>query len=518
MDSDVPEEVEPRRSGRRRRRHRNRREEEAAPAAAVDVLSIVRQLAGLAIFGIFFLLVLAAPLPMGGNRDWAWAPMAIVIGVLGVLCATGLGGREALKVSAEERVPLLVLVACFLLFITWALFQMSPLAPLSGSAPYYARAGEILGQTLAPIPSLSADASRDALLKCGACGVIFLVARVLFRDPQWARLLLIVFAVSAVAVIVYAVYMSVTTHNCYVGSYLKKAGSYMVQNDRCLASGTFVGSNNFGCFCGMALVAALSLLSDGRRPPRGTDPEYDDEEESTASMIAAWLSGPKFIVLALALFCVGGLLLSASRAGAAATFASILILGYLLMRGASRKARGGLTVIAVVVGMMILVLAGGAMLHKLSLMADSGNLSRVVIWKASLAAVRESPWFGWGLGSYADIYAINQPLAITLPNDKAHSTPLEFIVELGVPGSIPALAVCLIPWGYCLAGALSRRRQRYLPAAAFAVSAVAILHSTVDFSLQIPGIAFVVSALLGLGWAQTFGPPDEPERSFASGI
>ena len=518
MDSDVPEELEPRRSERRRHRRRRRRAEETAPAAAaVDVLSIARQLAGLAIFGVFFLFVLAAPLPMGGNRDWAWAPMVVVIGVVGILCATGLGGREALRVSADESTPLLVLIGCFVFFLAWALLQMSPLAPLSASAALYARAGEILGQTLVPIPSLAADASRDALLKCIGCGVIFLAARVLFRDPQWARLLLMVFAASAVAVIVYAVYMSVATHSCYVGTYLKKAGGYM-QNDRCLPSGTFVGSNNFGCFCGMALVAALALLADARRSHRSEYPEEDDDDESAASIVAAWLSGPKVLTLALALFCLGGLLLSASRAGFAATVAGVAMLGYLLTRGASRKVRGGLTVVALVVGMVVLVVAGAAFLHKLSLLADSGNLSRVQIWKTSLAMFRESPWLGWGLGAYNDIYAINQPISITLPNDKAHSTPLEFLVELGIPGAVAAIAACLIPWGYSLAGALGRNRQRYLPAAAFAISGVAILHSTVDFSLQMPAIGFVVSALLGLGWAQTFNSPERPEQPFASDV
>lgn len=515
MDPGVPEELEePRRSGRRR--HRRRREEEAAPAVAVDVLSIARQLAGLAIFGVFFLFVLAAPLPMGGNRDWAWAPMVVVIGAVGILCATGLGGREALRVSAGESTPLLVLIGCFLFFLAWALLQMSPLAPLAASAEFYARAGEILGQTLVPVPSLAADASRDALLKCIGCGVIFLVARVLFRDPQWARLLLMVFAASAVAVIVYAVYMSIATHSCYVGAYLKKAGGYM-QNDRCLPSGTFVGSNNFGCFCGMALVAALSLLADGRRSHRDEYPD-DDEDESAASIVAGWLSGAKVVVMALALFCLGGVLLSASRAGFAATVVGVAMLGYLLTRGASRKMRGGLTVFALVVGTVILVLAGAAFLHKLSALSDSGNLSRVQIWRTSLAMFHESPWFGWGLGAYNDIYAINQPLSITLPNDKAHSTPLEFLVELGIPGAVAAIAACLIPWGYSLAGALGRNRQRYLPAAAFAISGVAILHSTVDFSLQMPAIGFVVSALLGLGWAQTFSPPERPEQRFASDV
>lgn len=521
MDPAVPEELEPRHSERRRRRRRRRREpeQEDVRSAPVDMLSIARQLAGLTIFGLFFLFILAAPLPMGANRDWAWSPMVVVIGAMAIVCATGLAGREALRVSPAESTPLLVLTACFLFFLAWVLFQMSPLAPASPGGQYYAKAGEILGQAVTPVPSLSVDASRDALLKCIGCAMVFLIARVLFRDPVWARLMLMVFAASAIAVIAYAVYMSLATHSCYVGSFLKKAGSYM-QNDRCLPSGTFVGSNNFGCFCGMALIAALSLLAEGRRSHRRRDEYYDDEDdgESAASLIASWLSGPKIMIIALALLCLGGLLLSASRAGFAATVGGVVLLFFLLMRGVSRRVTGGLTVLSVVIGLGVIVLAGGSFLHKLSAIASSGNLSRVEIWKSSWAAFLQSPWFGWGLGSYNDVYAMNQSLSVIVPNDKAHSTPLEFLVELGIPGAIAVFAVCLIPWGYSLAGALAPNRFRYLPAAAFAISAVAILHSLVDFSLQMPAIGFAVSAMLGLGWAQTFNPAEEPKRSFAADI
>ena len=54
-------------------------------------------------------------------------------------------------------------------------------------------------------------------------------------------------------------------------------------------------------------------------------------------------------------------------------------------------------------------------------------------------------------------------------------------------------------------GALVRHgSHRNLTAASAAIAAVPILHSCVDFSLQMPAIAFMVSALLGMGWAQTF--------------
>jgi hypothetical protein len=78
------------------------------------------------------------------------------------------------------------------------------------------------------------------------------------------------------------------------------------------------------------------------------------------------------------------------------------------------------------------------------------------------------------------------------------------VVELGIPGAVPAWLVVLIPWAVCLRGAWRRHRHRYLPAAAFAVSAVAILHSTIDFSLQIPAIGFVVAAFFGMGWTHAF--------------
>ena len=49
---------------------------------------------------------------------------------------------------------------------------------------------------------------------------------------------------------------------------------------------------------------------------------------------------------------------------------------------------------------------------------------------------------------------------------------------------------------------------------AFAVASVPILHSLIDFSLQMPAIGFVTAALLGMGWAQAFGRRERSEQSF----
>jgi O-antigen ligase len=477
------------REGRPRRRH---------------FLAAARRLVDWAVAALFFAVVALAALPMGANRDWAWAPIAVVIGVLAVLVAAGAGTRSGFDVSEAERKPLLALTACFALFVLFALFQMSTVAPLSGSAWLYEAAARLLGHAHAPVPDLAIDASRNTLIKCLTCGAIFLAARALCRDRERARLLLYFFIAGAILVVAYGVLMQVTTHSCYLGSYLKKVGPYDPATGRCVMSGTFVSSNSFGSYCGMGFVAAMALVFAGRRR-RGEAPYGYGEDDHDS--IAASLTGFRVTMLAVCLLLLGGLLFSASRAGLAATLASAGLLAALMMRGRWRS-RPDLArvfvIVSIIIGLVVLAIAGNTIVDKALRASDGGD--RVRIWLASLQAIGMSPWLGWGLGSFADVYAIVQPASMPIPNDLAHSTPLETMVEVGVPMAFVAYGIVLIPWGITAYGALTRRlAHRYLPGAALAVATVPILHSMIDFSLQMPAIAYVVSGMLGMGWAQAFG-------------
>jgi hypothetical protein len=486
---------------------------EARVARRRHPLLVLRGLADWSVAALFFAVVSFAALPMGANRDWAWAPIGVMLGVLAVLVAAGVGTRRGFEVSETERKPLLAVAACFCLFVLFGLFQMSTMAPLSGSAWLYEAAARLLGSAHAPVPDLAIDAARNTLLKCLTCGAIFLTARALCRDRDRARLLLLMFIAGAVLVVAYGVLMQVTTHSCYLGSYLKKVDPYDPATGRCVMSGTFVSSNSFGCYCGMGMVAAMALIFAGRR--RKGDMPYGYDEDDEEGIIAS-LTGFRVTMLAVCLLLLGGLLFSASRAGLAATFVGAAALTVLMLRGRWRSRPDLVRVfvaISVVVGIMVLVIAGNTIIDKAIRASDGGD--RMEIWRASLQAVRMSPWLGWGLGSFADIYAIVQPMRVPIANDLAHSTPLETMVEVGVPMALVGFAIVLIPWGVSLYGAVTRRRaHRYLPGAAFAVAAVAILHSVVDFSLQMPAIGFVVSALLGMGWAQAFGRRERSSGDF----
>ncbi len=468
---------------------------------------LIRRLADNLVIALFFAPVMLAALPMGASRDWAWAPIAIMIGLAAVLVAAGFGAGRGFEVGERERRPLLVLIGCFVFFVAFALFQGASFAPASGSTWLYASALRILGSAHAAVPDIAVDTARNGLLKCIACGLVFVMARAICRDRGHARLLLALLVASAVLVVAYALIMQVTTHSCYLGSYLKKQGLYDPRG-QCLMSGTFVNSNSFACYVGMGVVAAMALAFTDRRRERSA---FDGRDVQT---FESMMTVTRVTLLVAIFFLLGGLLMSASRAGVAASVAGALALALLLMRGQwdERPDLVRWFWVAAAIVFVVGVIAGGALLTKSVRAGDGG--SRLIIWMTSLDAIGLSPWLGWGLGSFGDIYTILQPAKIVQPNDLAHSTPLETMVELGVIAAIPAFAVVLLPWGLSLRAAFRREyHYRILPAAAFSVAAVPILHSMVDFSLQIPAIGFVTSAVLGMGWAQAFDRRRSQRRS-----
>jgi O-antigen ligase len=484
------------------------RSRHAVPDADADIgthpasRSGLRRLAEIAFITLFFAVVLLAAIPMGANRDWAWSPIVVLLAVLAIWHTLGLGIIDGHAIRSAERLPLIVLVVCFVLVVVAGIVQISPLVPPSWRAELYARAASVLSHPIEAIISINADASRAALMKIAAAGAIFVMARATFRDRRRARLFLILFLASAVLVTAYGLLMQATNGSCYVFNYSKR--SDLAPPGRqflCALSGTFVNSNSYAAYAGMALVVALGLTFS-RRPVSAEQ----SGGFATRPSLAAWLTGDRVVYMTMVMVLFGGILLSESRAGFGATVMGAILLGIVLLRGRwpSRPAVGWALAVAILFGAALVVITGSAFFHKMSNLADQDILGRFRIWQLSVAAIGQSPWLGWGLGTFPDLYPLVQPADLQIGNDKAHSTILEWMLDLGIPAAMCGFATVLVPVAICLRGCWRRRTDRYLPAVAFAASMVAILHSVVDFSLQIPAIGFVVSALLGLGWAQAF--------------
>jgi hypothetical protein len=72
---------------------------------------------------------------------------------------------------------------------------------------------------------------------------------------------------------------------------------------------------------------------------------------------------------------------------------------------------------------------------------------------------------------------------------------------------LPLASLVVIGWmiafGVLAHGLRTRRRDRIIPAAALSVGLLAALHSLVNFSLEVAGLAIVVFGLVGAGIAQS---------------
>ena len=127
------------------------------------------------------------------------------------------------------------------------------------------------------------------------------------------------------------------------------------------------------------------------------------------------------------------------------------------------------------------------------------DVGRVDAWRSSLSIVYDHPWLGTGLGTFASVFSAyrNPAAGVWGVWDHAHSTPLELMVEMGVPFSLLVFALWSIMLGFLLRAAIRANGSRLYVIAGAGIGTLATLHSLVDFSLQIPGFSLVCCSLVG---------------------
>ena len=129
-------------------------------------------------------------------------------------------------------------------------------------------------------------------------------------------------------------------------------------------------------------------------------------------------------------------------------------------------------------------------------------------YRSTLQMITDHPWFGTGLGTFVwsfPRYRSADDLSGVW--DLAHSTPLELVADIGIPlATVIALGWILVLALLIRAARRHRRGGIVVPLAALSVALIGLLHSMVDFSLQIPGYAIVAFGVVGAGLGQSFGP------------
>ena len=162
-------------------------------------------------------------------------------------------------------------------------------------------------------------------------------------------------------------------------------------------------------------------------------------------------------------------------------------------------------VIGGLIALLVLQILGGNVSGRFEVQGLSDE-ARLETYRSTLRMIVDHPWFGTGLGTFVWSFPAYRSAHMSMWGvwDKAHNTPLELASDLGLPLACLIVLAWLIVLGVLIRGVLIRRRDLIVPVGAFAVAIIGLTHSLIDFSLQIPGYAIVVFALVGAGLAQSF--------------
>jgi O-antigen ligase len=215
---------------------------------------------------------------------------------------------------------------------------------------------------------------------------------------------------------------------------------------------------------------------------------------------------------AVGLTCFFAVLLTGSRGGLICTCLGLVVaIGFMI----ANRVKPGLLY---AVGSGVVALAGTAAWLSRTGRIGSQGLFDDARWSAygfCIDAIRQRPLLGSGAGTFADLFPSlrSDDFASWGVWDYAHSTILEIAVEMGIP--IAALIVLAAVASVIILGrgALrSKDRGRTSLSAITGIAVLSYLHSTIDFSLQIPGYLILFGILLGHGLARASEAINAPEN------
>lgn len=170
----------------------------------------------------------------------------------------------------------------------------------------------------------------------------------------------------------------------------------------------------------------------------------------------------------------------------------------------SRQRRGSLArdvpmALVVAIGLAVCVYAtAGNVADQIdnTSLSDVGHpLSKFQAWKSSIDLVAETPWIGVGRGATEPTLTRVHSASAFATFSHLENEYVAAIVEWGVPGAL-ALGLVL---GWCIITAMRRWRDGPLAAAALGASAAVMFQSSVDFGIEVFGVAIpatIVAATL----------------------
>lgn len=427
-----------------------------------------------------------APLPFGSNRPLSWTLVILLLGLLAAVWPL-VPARRGLA-PALPLAPLLPAGILIAGALAWAAAQMWQGAPPEWSHPLWAVAAQH-GVPGADFISASPYSTGTGLMRLvGYTLAFWLVVSHALSRRRAGRLVDILAATGGL----YALY----------GLVAHMSGSETILWYRKWAyegylTSTFVNRNSYAAFAGLSLLCALTAVL---RRLQG--------ERLHPTVLLRHLHRRTALFALATLLIVMSALESGSRAGVLSALCALLVFAAALAATRSGAAHP-LAVLGLAAVCAVMLAVWGGMVGLSKTMIEFGS-DRLQVYELVLSAIAERPWLGHGLGSFPHLMQEFRTTAQNTVWIEVHNTYLELAFELGVPAAAALLAGVLWLTVRLLLG-LGRRRDGHLfIALGLAATLQVALHSTVDFVAQIPAVAVLWVALLGLGIARA-----EVDRSHA---
>ena len=438
-------------------------------------------------------IVVLAPLPYGAVHLWSYSLLSLLTGTVLAVWAVAAARRPgACPVEARRyAVP----AALFAGVLVWVGLQACPFVPVSWHHPLWADARSALGATAVGSISLDADETLLVLMRMATFGSVFWLSMQLCRDPGRATVALWAIAIAGLAYAAYGIAVEATASGTILFS---RKWAYVDA-----LTSTLVNRNHYAVYAGLGLIVSFGLLiHEARRRGRGA---FQSPARLLGSFetlgLAVFLLGASCMVIATAL------LLTQSRGGVAFTCIAVLFLVLLLGAGRNMGRRSTVAIVAAVSvgGGLLLAFTGEGVVVRLLTTPPSAD--RWTIQALTLEMIAAAPWTGHGAGTFAQLFQIFRGpdfAAISPTYTEAHSVYLEMVAEIGIVAGVAYFSAIVWLAAACVIGSRRRRRDAIVPAIAGSASLLIGLHSAIDFSAQIPGVAVTFAALLGIGFAQSW--------------
>ena len=448
---------------------------------------------------LLFAAAALAPLPFGSSQPAAIAFWCIVLGTGLVLAPIRSLGTRQLALAAIAG----VVVAAYGLVLHEQLAE-HPWLPGAIADPIWREAEVALK---VPLVSSVSIAHNQPLFELGrplVCVLAISCGFLVGTDAVRARQLIKVVAWSGAAYAAYGIlaHLFDPTHILW-----REKEAYLES-----VTGTFINRNTAGAYFGSCAVVWSLLFWERARlemPPGPLD---------WRAMFAHLFSKPpKKVVIAFAMLflCLVAMFTTLSRGAVVLSLFTLIVAFTAFFRRHLPRRAGLVTALASggAAALVLLQLMGGGVIARFDVQGLAGG-GRLETYGATLRMIADHPWFGTGQGTFAYAFPAYRSPSVSIWGvwDIAHNTLLEIAADMGLPIAALVVVAWFVVFAVLVYGAGVRRNNRVIPVAGLAIAVLAVLHSLIDFSLQIPGYAIVALSLIGAGLAQSF-PSDRRQNS-----